>query len=67
MASSLLNLNGITKSGFNVPENCPGTIVGLSQYGQEVAAVVSSQISSAPQEGAVVSFHHVSVRTPVVV
>ena len=39
------------KSGFSIPENCPGTTVGFPQYGQDVAAVVASQISSAPHDG----------------
>ncbi len=34
-----------------MPLNCPAMTVGLPQYGQLVAAVVSSQISSAPQDG----------------
>ena len=51
MASSLLSLKGSTKSGFKMPANCPGSTDGFPQYGQDVAAVVASQSSSAPHDG----------------
>ena len=38
-------------SGFNPPLRREGMIVGLSQKGQKVAAVVSSVMISPPQEG----------------
>lgn len=34
-----------------MPLNCPGITDGFPQYGQDVAAVVASQISSAPHDG----------------
>ena len=47
----LAQLKGSTKSGFKMPLNCPGITDGFPQYGQDVAAVVASQISSAPHDG----------------
>ena len=36
---------------IRLPLNCPAMTVGLPPYGQHVSAVVSSQLSSAPQDG----------------